>query len=249
MTEVELARIKVGPRFREDPGDVASLAASIRAVGLLHPIVISHDLGLITGARRLAACRALGIRKIPVTIVSLNSEARLRAELDENACRLDFTPSEMVAIKRAVEDRLRTPQHVHEDGRDRETFAVSGRTFDKAAAIVGVSGRTLEKAEAVVVAAEADPAFAPVVAEMDRTGRVDPAYRQVTEATRQAKATAKRRTTITDSDRVEIVRSKLSSIRSQYSDLALLATRVGCVRRPVRGLNRPPQPHNRKDMT
>jgi hypothetical protein len=41
-----------------------------------------------------------------------------------------------------------------------------------------MSATNLEKAEAVVEAAAADPALAPIAEEMDRTGKVDPAYRK-----------------------------------------------------------------------
>jgi ParB-like chromosome segregation protein Spo0J len=49
-----IADIKVGKRHRRDLGDIAALAESIKAVGLLHPIVVQPDGKLIAGARRLA---------------------------------------------------------------------------------------------------------------------------------------------------------------------------------------------------
>jgi hypothetical protein len=55
----------------------------------------------------------------------------------------------------------------------------SGELHDKVPEAVGVSGKTHEKAEAVVEATEADPDLADAVAEMDRTGKVDPAYQKV----------------------------------------------------------------------
>ena len=54
-----------------------------------------------------------------------------------------------------------------------------GQTRDKVATYVGLSGRTLEKATAVVEAAKQDPErFDPVVAQMDRTRKVNAAYKQ-----------------------------------------------------------------------
>ncbi|MDY0307642.1 MAG: hypothetical protein RBR18_14515 [Desulfovibrionaceae bacterium] len=61
---------------------------------------------------------------------------------------------------------------------ERETFAF-GRASDHVASALGASGRTYEKAKAVVTAAEADPDLAPLVAQMDRTGKVDGAYKQL----------------------------------------------------------------------
>lgn len=62
------------------------------------------------------------------------------------------------------------------------------RTRDRVAKATGMSGRTLEKARHVVEAAKDESAPAPVreaareaVAAMDRTGKVDPAYRKVRE--------------------------------------------------------------------
>ena len=81
------------------------------------------------------------------------------AEFAENAIRKDFLPSEIDAIRRALEPMVATPH-----GGDRskvETFHLVGRepgkTRDKIGAFAGVSGRTVEKIKAVVEAAEAEP--------------------------------------------------------------------------------------------
>jgi ParB family transcriptional regulator, chromosome partitioning protein len=62
--------IRVGRRHRRDLGDVDALAASMRELGLLHPIVVTPDGLLLCGERRLCAARLLGWNKIPVTIRS-----------------------------------------------------------------------------------------------------------------------------------------------------------------------------------
>jgi ParB family chromosome partitioning protein len=69
-----IADIIVGIRHRRDLGDIDSLARSIAEVGLLHPVVIRPDGVLIAGARRLAACRALGWSKVPVRIMEPPNE-------------------------------------------------------------------------------------------------------------------------------------------------------------------------------
>jgi ParB-like chromosome segregation protein Spo0J len=63
--------IKTGRRFRQDHGDIAELAQSIEATGLLHPVVVDQDGKLLAGARRLAAFRILKRKTIPVTIVQV----------------------------------------------------------------------------------------------------------------------------------------------------------------------------------
>ena len=50
MTTRRIDEIVVGERHRRDLGDIASLAANVAEVGLLHPIVIHGT--LIAGERR-----------------------------------------------------------------------------------------------------------------------------------------------------------------------------------------------------
>jgi N6-adenosine-specific RNA methylase IME4 len=182
-----IADITVGARHRRELGDIASLAASIADVGLLHPIVIRPDGVLIAGERRLEAYRLLGRSEIPVTEVNLAEIAR--GELAENAARKDFLPSEIEAIRRAlapVERAAATSRKV--SGR---SATDAGEARDKIGAFAGVSGRTVEKIAAIVEAAEAEPErFGRLAADMDRTGRVDGPFKRLRVA-RQAEAIRK----------------------------------------------------------
>lgn len=181
--------ITVGEHHRRDMGDIEGLARSIEEVGLLHPVVVTPDGRLIAGRRRLMAASLLGWEEVAVRVVDLEDIAR--GEFAENVQRKDFTPSEAAAIARALEPGER------EAARERQAAAgpaegrgakrtgggnfpqpVKGKTRDKVAAYVGMSGRTLEKARKVVEAAEESPErFGPLAEEMDRTGKVEPAYR------------------------------------------------------------------------
>ncbi len=67
MAKLTINEITVRNRHRKNLGDVESLAASIKQVGLLHPIVVRSDGRLIAGGRRLAACKRLGWQSVPVT--------------------------------------------------------------------------------------------------------------------------------------------------------------------------------------
>jgi ParB family transcriptional regulator, chromosome partitioning protein len=69
VERLPVAAIHVGKRHRKELGDVAELAASIEDIGLLHPIVVTPDGQLMAGARRLAACKKLGWKRIPVNVV------------------------------------------------------------------------------------------------------------------------------------------------------------------------------------
>ena len=99
--------ITVGQRHRKEFGDLLALARSINdRGGLIHPIAVTAHNELIAGERRLRAwqlgeCK-LNAAPIPVTVIDIDS---IRAgERDENdpALRLPFTPSEAVAIARAL---------------------------------------------------------------------------------------------------------------------------------------------------
>ncbi len=144
-TTVRIADVKLGDRHRRDLGDVDALVRSIQDIELLHPIVVTPDMELIAGARRLEAYRRMGRTEIPARILPIRDI--LRGELEENTCRKDFSPSEMVAIARAVRDEEQKA------AKERMVAAHAspgnfpehekGRARDKAGAYVGVSGRTL----------------------------------------------------------------------------------------------------------
>jgi ParB family chromosome partitioning protein len=92
--------IRVGYRFRRDLGDLGPLCASIQALGLLQPVTITPDGTLVCGARRLAAVRALGWRRVKVWVSSAVSGelAALLAEQHENTLRKPFTPTEAATL-------------------------------------------------------------------------------------------------------------------------------------------------------
>lgn len=101
--------IRIGERDRSDLGDIAELAASIAAVGLLHPIVITADNDLVAGGRRLAAIRSLGWTETPVTVVDWSTaELALQAEADENTCRLELSALE-ASLARERRARILAP--------------------------------------------------------------------------------------------------------------------------------------------
>lgn len=166
---VEVERITIGERFRKDLGDLDSLVESIKAVGLLHPVVVSSDLELIAGFRRLEACKKLGWVEVPCRKVPLKELKR--GEFDENMVRKDFLPSEQVAIKRAVwpevsveaKERQEATHLVGRGIQKQEQYGGAdsappiGKTREVVGRYVGVSHDTLTKAERIVEAAESNP--------------------------------------------------------------------------------------------
>jgi ParB family chromosome partitioning protein len=105
---IELERsidsIRIGSRHRTDLGDIEALAASIEQHGLLQPITVTPDGILVCGARRLAALRQLGVRKLNVWVRSGISDrlAQLLAEQDDNALHKSLSPTEAATLYREV---------------------------------------------------------------------------------------------------------------------------------------------------
>jgi ParB/RepB/Spo0J family partition protein len=185
-----LDAIKINGRHRRDLGDIDSLAQSIGLVGLLQPIVVTKDCRLVAGERRIAAARKLGWIDLPATVADNVGDAigLLTAERDENTCRKDFSPSEAVTVCDSLAELLRieAKQRQREGGKSggkacgKLPQASKGKTRDRVAAAVGLSGRTYDKAKRVITAADEQPEiFGPIKEQMDRTGNVDAAAREL----------------------------------------------------------------------
>jgi ParB family transcriptional regulator, chromosome partitioning protein len=110
--EVQVAAIKpnpLQPRTHFDEEAMSSLAASIREVGVLQPILV-RDLGegeyeLIAGERRWRAARRAGLQTIPVIIQSISEQISLEHALVENLHRADLNPlEEAAAFHQLIDD-------------------------------------------------------------------------------------------------------------------------------------------------
>jgi N6-adenosine-specific RNA methylase IME4/ParB-like chromosome segregation protein Spo0J len=180
---VNIDQIQVGFRYRKDLGDLRPLADSIAEVGLLHPVVVTPEGRLIAGQRRLETCRQLGWTDIPVTVVDLLQAAR--GEAHENFIRKDLLPSEIVALKRAIEPLERREARERQGHRadlchPATVAECQGAVSDKIARYLGVGRTTVERAEAVVAAAEEEPEeYGHLVEQMDRSGKVAGAFRRL----------------------------------------------------------------------
>src|SRR5215467_3746299 len=106
FTLIPMDSIKIGSRFRKDLGNIASLADDIREIGLLHPIVINQNHGLICGLRRIEAFKSLGKSEVPAHIVNLADI--VKGEISENTQRKNFSLEEIIQIKKAVEPEIKT---------------------------------------------------------------------------------------------------------------------------------------------
>lgn len=124
---------------REDPGDVAGLAATIAERGLLQPLgVVSIGGGryrVVYGGRRRAAAEQLGLEKIPCIVLDGDDPDLLLRQLIENLQRQDLNDIEQARAFARLRARL-----VEEHGRlpDHELDEAVG-------AAVGLSGRTVRR--------------------------------------------------------------------------------------------------------
>lgn len=108
--QVPITSITIPERVRRDLGDLAPLMDSLKRVGQLNPITVSPAYELIAGHRRLTAATKLGWKTVDVVVVSgLDETRRLEMELEENLYRKDFTPDEVLAGWKKL-DELRHPK-------------------------------------------------------------------------------------------------------------------------------------------
>jgi ParB family chromosome partitioning protein len=97
------------PRTHFDEETIDSLAASIREVGILQPIVVRRVAGrfeLIAGERRLRAARKAGLATIPAVVRDSGDADTLREAIIENIHREDLGPIELAEAFRALLDDL-----------------------------------------------------------------------------------------------------------------------------------------------
>jgi DNA modification methylase len=146
LKRLRVSEIKAGRRHRKDFGDLKSLAQSIKEEGLLQPVGVTKDMKLVFGERRLRAVRDVLKRKtILGRIVDVSSI--VAGEWTENEVRKDFSPSERVAIAKAIEKSM--PER---RGKSQNFDGLKGRTDDIAAKRSGFGNRQTYRQAMKVVA-------------------------------------------------------------------------------------------------
>jgi ParB family transcriptional regulator, chromosome partitioning protein len=102
------------PRKTFDDDEITSLSETIKAHGILQPLVVrqvGERFQLIAGERRLRAARQVGLKAVPVTVVDFNDQQVLEAALIENIHRTDLNPIEKA---QGFRDYLTRFQMTHE---------------------------------------------------------------------------------------------------------------------------------------
>ncbi len=118
MRDLNVALLKPGkyqPRSHMDEASLNDLAASIKAQGIMQPILVRQlaDNGyeIIAGERRWRAAQLAGLTHVPVLIRSVPDNAALAMALIENIQREDLNPLEQaVGIQRLIDEFKMTHQ-------------------------------------------------------------------------------------------------------------------------------------------
>jgi ParB family chromosome partitioning protein len=94
----------LNPRGSIDTYDVDELAASIRAQGVLQPLLVTPDGTIVAGHRRYLAALRAGIGQVPVLERALSEDQQLEVMLVENLQREALTPlQEARAYRRMID--------------------------------------------------------------------------------------------------------------------------------------------------
>ncbi|HYY08703.1 MAG TPA: ParB/RepB/Spo0J family partition protein [Actinomycetota bacterium] len=97
------------PRSHFDDESLAELAASIKEVGILQPLVVRRSgsgYEVVTGERRLRAAKLAGMATVPVVLRESEDSDLLREALIENIHREDLDPIELAEAFRQLLDEL-----------------------------------------------------------------------------------------------------------------------------------------------
>lgn len=113
LREVPIAHVRPNPyqpRRHFDEETLASLAASIRELGVLQPILVrevdTDQFELIAGERRWRAARRAGHQTIPVLVQTASDLHSLEQALVENLHREDLNPIEEAAAYQQLIDEF-----------------------------------------------------------------------------------------------------------------------------------------------
>ncbi len=98
------------PRTRFDDTSLRELADSIRAAGVLQPLLVRRvgpaDYQLVAGERRLRATQLAGLARVPVIVKEFDDRAMLELALIENIQREDLNPIDEAKAYQALIDKV-----------------------------------------------------------------------------------------------------------------------------------------------
>jgi ParB family chromosome partitioning protein len=125
-------------RSESRPDLLEELVASIKATGLIQPLIVRpvpglpHQFEVVAGERRLKAAQLAGLSDVPAIIRDFNDQESLAISLIENIQREELSPAdEARALRRLIEEFALTHEQVaHAIGRSRAAVSNLLRLLD-----------------------------------------------------------------------------------------------------------------------
>ena len=119
---------KFQPRTQMDDERIDDLARSIRANGIIQPIIVrkvEQGYEIIAGERRWRAAQRAGLHRVPVVVRDIPEDRLLAVALIENVQREDLNPIEEAHAYRRLADEFHLTQEQIADavGKDRSSIA------------------------------------------------------------------------------------------------------------------------------
>lgn len=197
VSQVAVAQLLAGkyqPRSRMDEGSLYELAESIKAQGIMQPILVrplakgKSDLPqyeIIAGERRTRAAKLAGLTQVPVLIKHVSDEAAAAMALIENMQREDLNP---------LEEAQGLQRLINEFGMSHEAAAKAvGRSRSAASNLLRLLNLS-KVVQTMLMAGDLDMGHARALLALDRTQQITAANEIVGKklSVRQAESLVKR---------------------------------------------------------
>ena len=148
------------PFYVKDDDDMMELIESIRSQGILTPLVVrpinNNEYEVISGHRRLHACKKAGIEMIPAFIYSMDRNEAVVAMVDSNLHREKLLPSEKAFAYKMKMDALKHQGQacgqVGHKSRDTLSETESGRQIQRYIRLTNLIPGILEKVDSGEIA-------------------------------------------------------------------------------------------------
>ena len=132
VNEVNIDEISVNPfqpRSNFNNTSLQELSISIKNIGIIQPITVrkieNNNYQLISGERRLRACKEIGLKNIPAYVREANDQDSLEMALVENIHRQDLDAIEIaISYQRLIEEINLTQEELSDKiGKNRTTIS------------------------------------------------------------------------------------------------------------------------------
>jgi len=132
VNEINIDEISVNPfqpRSNFNNTSLQELSISIKNIGIIQPITVrkieNNNYQLISGERRLRACKELGLKNIPAYVREANDQDSLEMALVENIHRQDLDAIEIaISYQRLIEEINLTQEELSDKiGKNRTTIS------------------------------------------------------------------------------------------------------------------------------